>query len=302
MGGFDALVLLGPTASGKTRLGVQLARSLGGEILSADSRQVYRGLDIGTGKDLQEYRTGGEVVPYHLIDIVDLDSEFSVFAFQKTFFESFREVTRRKTLPVVVGGTGLYLDALISGYNLVETPENRELRTALSDLSDEELVQRLQLLKSRLHNTTDLVDRNRLIRAIEIAEYSCGHSSVPTPQIRPLVLGTQWERSILRKRIGERLKARLDAGLVEEVEQLHEKGISWERLEWFGLEYRYITGFLRGQIKSKNDLFQKLNSAIAQFAKKQETWFRRMERNGVRIHWIPEAEFDSAMQVVSENE
>ena len=297
----NTLVILGPTASGKTGLGVQLARVLNGEILSADSRQVYRGLEIGSGKDLEEYRSGGEPVPYHLIDIVGLEEEFSVFAYQRFFYDAFEEVRGRGKLPVVVGGTGLYLEAVLKGYRMVEVPENRELRAELERLPMEELVRRLQSLKVGLHNVTDTDNCARAIRAIEIAQYSRDHSPQPGPDIRPLILGTRWDRSVLRKRIAARLRERLEAGMIEEVEGLHRDGVTWERLERLGLEYRFVSQFLKGEFKSSNDLFQKLNSAIVQFAKRQESWFRRMERHGTEIHWIREADFNDAMRVVKEH-
>lgn len=296
----NALVILGPTASGKTRLGVQVAHALGGEILSADSRQVYRGLDIGSGKDLSEYVVDGHPIPYHLIDIVDLDMEFSVFAYQKTFFEAFEQVRQRAKLPVVVGGTGLYLEAVLKGYRMVEVPENAALRAELAELAPESLAERLRRSKPDLHNITDLTDLQRAIRAIEIAEYSRTHEPEPSPEIRALVLGTRWERPVLLRRIAARLKARLDAGLIHEVQRLLDQGHSWERLELLGLEYRFVAQYLQGKIKNRNDLFQKLHSAIGQFAKRQETWFRRMERHGARIHWVDRADFDAAMRVISE--
>jgi tRNA dimethylallyltransferase len=278
---FDTLVILGPTASGKTRLGVGIAQQLGGEIISADSRQVYRGMDIGAGKDLEEY--GG--IPYHLIDILDPGDEFNVFRFQRLCFSAMEEIRGRGCLPVIVGGTGLYLDAVLRGYRMTEAPESRELRDGLAAQSTEELASRLLSLNSRLHNTTDLLDRDRLIRAIEIAEYERTHEPEPLPEIRPIVFGVRWERSVLRHRITARLKARLDAGLIEEVKRLHRDGVAYETLEFYGLEYRFVSRYLKGEL-NRNDLFQKLNSAIHDFAKRQETWFRRMERQGIEIHWL----------------
>ena len=294
----NALVVLGPTASGKTALGARLAHALEGEILSADSRQVYRGLDIGSGKDLDEYTVDGAHIPHHLIDIVDLDVEFSVFAYQKAFFEAFEDVQARGRLPVIVGGTGLYLEAVLEGYRMVEAPQNPALRAELSGLSDAALAVRLQAVRPHLHNTTDLEDRARLIRAIEIVENTRGLEAEVPLEIRPLILGVRWERSRLRERIALRLRQRLDGGMIEEVEGLHARGHSWERLDLLGLEYRFVAQYLRGEIKNRNDLFQKLKVAIARFAKRQDTWFRRMERNGAEIHWIDEADFDAAMNVV----
>lgn len=277
------LIILGPTASGKTRVAVQVARALNAEIISADSRQVYRGMDIGTGKDLQEYGT----VPYHLIDIVDPGYEFNVFEFQRRFIQAFRDIHYRRRLPILVGGTGLYLDAVLKGYQLAEVPENPELRQELAARSLEDLADRLKQINPRLHNTTDLLDRQRLTRAIEIAEFTPGKDQAPYhfPQLDPVVFGIKWERKILRQRITQRLKARLKRGMIEEVESLLEKGVSFETLEFYGLEYRFIAKYLKGEL-NKNDMFQKLNSAIHQFAKRQDTWFRRLEHQGILIHWV----------------
>lgn len=296
----NALVVLGPTASGKTRLGVQLAHALGGEILSVDSRQVYRGLDLGSGKDLSEYEFQGTRVPYHLIDMVGLESEFSVFAYQQAFYHVFQEVSGRGALPVAVGGTGLYLESVLTGYRMVDAPENPALRQELSAYSPEALAARLRELRPNLHNNTDLDDPARTVRAIEIAEFARAHPPEPAPEVNALILGTLWDRPTLQRRIALRLKERLDAGLIDEVRRLNEDGYSWQRLELLGLEYRFVAQYLQGIIKNPNDLFQKLNAAIAQFAKRQETWFRRMERNGSQIHWIPRADFSAAMAVVAQ--
>jgi tRNA dimethylallyltransferase len=278
---YNLLVILGPTASGKTRLAVAAARSFNGEIISADSRQVFRGMDIGTGKDLAEY---GDI-PHHLIDIVEAGGEFSVFDFQEHFCAAFEAIHSRGRLPVLVGGTGLYLDAALRGYRLVKVPENPVLRAELAGLSLLELQQRLLELRPDQHNTTDLADRTRLERAIEIAEGEEAAQPIPLPAIKPLVFGVHWERPVLRRRITERLKQRLAEGLIEEAAALHRTGIAYETLEYYGLEYRFAAQHLRGQL-NRNDMFQKLNSAIHQFAKRQETWFRRMERQGVDIHWL----------------
>jgi tRNA dimethylallyltransferase len=278
---FDFLVILGPTASGKTQLGVGIARLLSGEIISADSRQVYRGMDIGTGKDLAEYGN----IPYHLIDVVSPGEDFNVFLFQRRFLDAAADIRARGRLPILVGGTGMYLDAVLRGYRLAQVSENPILRAELSLLSVELLTERLKQTTSRLHNTTDILDRERLIRAIEIAEYEHSHQPEPLPEFRPLLFGVRWDRGILRQRITDRLKERLAHGMVEEVERLHADGVPWEKLEFFGLEYRYVAQHLKGELNT-NDMFQKLNSAIHDFAKRQETWFRRMERNGAMIHWL----------------
>ena len=279
---FNLLTILGPTASGKTCLAVALAQELSGEIISADSRQVFRQMDIGSGKDLHEY---GEV-PYHLIDIIDPGQEFSVFAFQRLFVQAFEEISARGKLPVLCGGTGLYLDAALRGYRMVEVPENSSLRAELAQKSDQELIVLLLQLVPNQHNNSDLTDRNRTIRAIEIASFeSQAREEEPFPAVQPLIIGIQWERTLLRQRITKRLRQRLETGLLEEVKNLHASGIPWERLEYYGLEYRFVAAFLQGKM-NRNDLFQKLNAAIHDFAKRQETWFRRMERNGVVINWV----------------
>lgn len=293
----NLLMIVGPTASGKTRLGVELARRVGGEILSVDSRQVYRGLDIGSGKDLDEYAAGGTPVPYHLIDIVELSAEFSVFDFQKTFFRCFEDLEKRRVPPIAVGGSGLYIEAALNPVRMAEVPEHPGLRASLEDVSLEALGRRLQALRD-VHNTTDLKDRTRLIRAIEIAEYRATHEALPSPEIRPVILGVLWERDVLRRRIRQRLSQRLDNGLIEEVERLHQAGVSWEKLRFLGLEYRFVADYLRGDIRNRNDLKQKLGSAICNFAKRQDTWFRRMERRGVTIHWIEEGRVATAIRAI----
>ena len=234
---FNLLTILGPTASGKTRLAVALARELSGEIISADSRQVFRGMDIGTGKDLHEY---GDV-PYHLIDILDSGAEFSVFAFQRRFFAAFADIKKRGQLPILCGGTGLYLDAILRGYHLVEVPEDPVLRSKLEVCGAEELCDMLRKYRPGLHNNTDLLDRQRTIRALEIAchEAQQGTMGETFPAIRSLVIGIRRERAELRHRITERLRQRLKDGMIEEVRQLHDDGVSWERLDYYGLEYRY---------------------------------------------------------------
>lgn len=281
------MVVLGPTASGKTRLAVQAARRLGGEILSVDSRQVYRGLDLGSGKDLAEY---GEI-PYHLIDLVEPGYEYSLFDYVKDFSIAYAQVRRAGRLPLLVGGTGLYLDALLRGYRLVEAPEDPALRRQLADCSLAELQTRLQDLRPEQHNTTDFHDRQRLVRAIEIATAERSHCERPLqlPDLAPRIYGLRWPRAELRARITRRLKERLEAGLIDEVAALRQQGVSDATLEFYGLEYRFVGRYLQGLL-SRNDLFQKLNSAIHQFAKRQDTWFRRMERHGLEIVWLDPAD------------
>jgi tRNA dimethylallyltransferase len=280
---FELLTVLGPTASGKTRLAVALAEKYGGEIISADSRQVFRGMDIGSGKDLHEYGR----VPYHLIDILDAGGEFSVFEFQRRFLAAMADISARQAMPILCGGSGMYLDAALRGYQMVEVPNDDSLRSTLALKSDAELAEELWRLKPTLHNSTDLLDRERTVRAIEIArgELKQTAASEPQPLLNSVVIGIQWEREALRQRITKRLRERLDNGLIEEVEFLHAGGIAWERLDYYGLEYRYVGSYLRGAM-NRNDLFQTLNSAIHAFAKKQGNWFRRMERHGIAINWI----------------
>lgn len=290
----NSVIILGPTAVGKTDIGVQIALQRHGEIISADSRQVYTGLDIGSGKDIADYTVGGVSVPHHLIDITDLAHEYNVFNYQQDFYRIFPELVSRGVLPVVVGGTGMYLDSVIRKYDLVPVPENEELRAELETKTLDELGKILLELKPELHTREDLLHRDRCIRAIEIAE--CMQSGkadeirrkmIPRPNIRPLIIGTTLTRPELRGNVSRRLKQRLDAGMIDEVRDLHEKGASWERLETLGLEYKFVSEFLEGKIKTKDELYEKLNTAICQFAKRQETWFRGMEKKGVVIHWLP---------------
>ncbi len=293
------LVVAGPTASGKTTLGVKLAEYLGGEIISADSRQVYRGMDIGSGKDLDEY---GDI-PYHLIDILDPGDEFNVYEFQRRFCDAFALISSNAKLPLLVGGTGLYLASVLDAYDLVEAPVDHVLRESLETMTLNALTERLKELDPALHNTTDLLDPQRTIRAIEIAESKnqVNRFSVTLPEFEPVIFAIDWDRSALRKRITKRLKDRLENGLIEEVEQLHIQGVSWETLHNYGLEYRFVASYLNKEL-NKNDMYQKLNSAIHAFAKRQQKWFRRMERNGTVIHWL-DGEMDTfpqALEIIQE--
>ena len=281
-------MILGPTASGKTQLAVQLAYDLQGEIISADSRQVYKGMDIGTGKDLNEYLIGGRKIPYHLIDIIDPQSEFSLFEFQNRFYKIFTQLRLKRIVPIMVGGTGLYLESVLAGYNMPKAHPDQELRKILSLQSKKQLQEILQALKPRLHNKTDLDDPERLIRAIEIerARAIKSEEQQEKPDIDAVVLGINWERSELWQRITSRLKERLGEGMMEEVKNLHSAGLTWKKLESFGLEYRFISQYLQNKI-TFDEMINKLNTSIHQFAKRQETWFRRMEKKGIVINWIP---------------
>ncbi len=283
----NLIVILGPTASGKTSLAARLAHDLDGEIISADSRQVYKGMDIGTGKDLSQYVIDGRGVPYHLIDVIEPDREFNLFTFQKTFHDLFGAILKRQKLPVLVGGTGLYLESILLDYHMPEASEDENRRNDFSCRTKNELQKMLLELKPLLHNTTDLEDPGRLIRAIEIeiARRDKRYAIREAPSVEAAVFGIRWDRDILRQRITLRLEERLHQGMVEEVEALHDRGVSWSRLERFGLEYRYIANYLQNKI-SYETMKDRLNIAIHQFAKRQDTWFRRMERKGVLIHWL----------------
>lgn len=293
----NLLVILGPTASGKTRLGVAAARALDGEIISADSRQVFRRMDIGTGKDLEEY---GDV-HFHLIDILEPGDEFSVFDFQRRFTAAFQQIAFRGKLPLLVGGTGLYLDSVLRGYRFVTVPENQELRKELTELSLTALQKRLLHLLPEQHNTTDLLQRERLTRAIEIATHQAetkASTVVELLRLNPLIFGIKIDRETVRRRITARLKVRLDGGMIDEVERLQAEGVPVARLEGYGLEYRYISRYLGGKI-NRNDMLQKLNAAIHDFAKKQENWFRKMERHGIEIIWL-DASLDPLDRLLTE--
>ena len=295
MSAFNMLVVLGSTASGKTKLAVELARMLNGEVISADSRQVYRGLDIGSGKDLDEYQE----IKHHLIDIVDPGYEYNIFDFQQDVINAYEKISNKNKLTIMAGGSALYVDSILKGYRLIEVPENKTLRATLDKLSHEQLTEQLLQLKPNLHNTTDLIERERLVRAIEIAlgEQAAKNKKNDFPEFKSIIFAIKWPREVIRERITLRLKQRMEQGLIEEVEQLHAQGVSWETLYFYGLEYRYIAQHLQGQL-SKNDCFQKLNSAIHQFSKKQDTWLRRLERNGAKIHWL-EGDKDVLAQAMS---
>ncbi|WP_068453842.1 tRNA (adenosine(37)-N6)-dimethylallyltransferase MiaA [Oleiphilus sp. HI0080] len=276
------IVILGPTASGKTHLGVDMARRFHGEVLSADSRQVFKGMDIGTGKDLQEY---GEI-PYHLIDIALPGEEYNLFRFAQDFNNAYSSVLDKGVLPFLVGGTGMYLDAVLRRYALTKAPFDEHLRNELNNKDHADLIDQLATLNPHLHNQTDIADKQRTVRAIEIAlAEKNGSETVCWPDYQPLVFGLQYPRETTRKRISQRLASRLDEGMLDEVKQLLEQGVSHTSLEHYGLEYRYLSLFLRGEL-DYNDMFQKLRSAIHQFAKQQEKWFRNIEKKGVSIHWL----------------
>jgi tRNA dimethylallyltransferase len=281
------ITILGPTASGKTPVAARLAAEIGGEIISADSRQVYRRMDIGTGKDLEDYGS----VPYHLIDICEPGTKYNLFEYQQDFYDVYQQIRSRGAVPILCGGTGLYIEAVLKGYHLSPVPQNQALRDSLEGKSLHELSQMLADLKaktgSNMHNTTDVDSCQRAIRAIEIETYNLEH---PTPRrelppVDSIIIGIDIDRELRREKITRRLKARLDHGMVEEVRALLDEGIPAEDLIYYGLEYKFLTEYLTGQL-SYDEMFQRLEIAIHQFAKRQMTWFRGMERRGFKIHWI----------------
>ncbi|MEN8157098.1 MAG: tRNA (adenosine(37)-N6)-dimethylallyltransferase MiaA [Bacteroidota bacterium] len=282
----ELVTVLGPTAAGKTAFAAHLAHRMGGEIISADSRQVYRGMDIGTGKDYDDYVVGDTRIPAHLVDIVDAGYEYNVYLFKQDFFRVFNEVTGRGVIPVLCGGTGLYIESVLRNYRLLQVPVNKELRRELEEKKMDELG---KILKgyAPLHNKTDTEHKKRLIRAIEIAMYQESNpvSAPADTDVNPVVLGVHLERSARRERITARLYQRLEEGLVKEVEGLLDKGVTPEKMEYYGLEYRYVTRYIRNEL-TYDEMVKRLNTAIHQFSKRQMTYFRGMERRGIRIRWI----------------
>ena len=286
MPNYDLIAILGPTASGKTPFATALAAELKTEIISADSRQVYRSMDLGTGKDVADYNVNGQAIPHHLIDIAEPGYKYNVFEYQRDFLTAYEDICKRGMLPIVCGGTGLYLEAILKGYRLLPVPENPELRTRLADKSLEELTELLRTYKT-LHNTTDVDTAKRAIRAIEIEEYYL-HTSIDErsfPHLKSLIIGMDIDRDLRREKITRRLKQRLDEGMVDEVRRLLEQGIAAEDLIYYGLEYKYLTLYVIDQL-TYDEMFHRLETAIHQFAKRQMTWFRGMERRGFTIHWM----------------
>ena len=289
------ITILGPTASGKTPLAAALAYEIGGEIISADSRQVYRRMDIGTGKDLADYTITNNrepiAVPYHLIDIVEPGTKYNLFQYQQDFFDAYHDIISRGNTPILCGGTGLYIEAVLKGYQLSPVPQNPELRQRLEGKSLEELTQMLVELKAKngstMHNKTDVDSCQRAIRAIEIEEYNL-HTPTPKRELPPidsLIIGVDIDREARREKITRRLKARLEEGMIDEVRGLLDEGIPAEDLIYYGLEYKFVTEYITGQL-TYDEMFSRLEIAIHQFAKRQMTWFRGMERRGFTIHWI----------------
>ena len=281
------ITILGPTASGKTPVAARLAAEIGGEVISADSRQVYRRMDIGTGKDLEDYGS----VPYHLIDICEPGTKYNLFEYQQDFFDVYQQIRSRGAVPILCGGTGLYIEAVLKGYKLSPVPQNQALRDSLEGKPLDELTEMLVRLKSQngsnMHNTTDVDSCQRAIRAIEIETYNLQHP-MPKRELPPvdsIIIGIDIDRELRREKITRRLKARLENGMVEEVKALLDEGIPAEDLIYYGLEYKFLTEYLTGQL-TYDEMFQRLEIAIHQFAKRQMTWFRGMERRGFKINWI----------------
>lgn len=283
---YQLITILGPTASGKTFFAAALAERIGSEIISADSRQVYRRMDIGTGKDLEDYVVNGKNIPYHLINICNPGDKYNVFEYQHDFFRAFDAIRSRGKLPILCGGTGLYIEAVLKGYKLLDVPPNPALREALKDKPLAELEQILSSYKT-LHNKTDVDSAQRAIRAIEIEEYYRTEAPDKTEYapIHSLIIGIDIERELRRKRISQRLVKRLDEGMLDEIRQLLDSGIKAEDLIYYGLEYKYLTQYVIGEL-TYAEMFSQLEIAIHQFAKRQMTWFRGMERRGFTIHWI----------------
>ncbi|MBQ9101424.1 MAG: tRNA (adenosine(37)-N6)-dimethylallyltransferase MiaA [Paludibacteraceae bacterium] len=283
---YDLITILGPTASGKTLLATRLALKLKGEIISADSRQVYRSMDIGTGKDLSDYIVDGVSIPYHLIDIVEPGYKYNLFEYQRDFLQAYNAIQQKGRQPILCGGTGLYIESILKGYKLVPVPENPSLRAELERYELPQLTEKLKTYK-QLHNTTDVDTKKRAIRAIEIEEYYLEHEAeIPEfPKINSLVIGVDIERELRREKISKRLRSRLDEGMVDEVKNILASGVSPDDLIYYGLEYKYLTNYVIGKM-TYDDMVSELEIAIHQFAKRQMTWFRGMERRGFTIHWI----------------
>ncbi len=283
---YDSITILGPTASGKTSVACALASVLDAEIISGDSRQLYRRMDIGTGKDLSEYVVNGKQIPYHLIDIREAGEKYNVYEYQHDFHKAYTDIKERGKFPIICGGTGMYIEAVLKGFRLLNVPPNHELRASLDGKSLEELTEILRSYK-QLHNTTDVDSAQRAIRAIEIEEYT--QNTNPDfnefAALNSLIIGIDIDRDLRRKRISERLKSRLEEGMIEEVKEILDSGVTPDDLIYYGLEYKFVTQYLIGEM-TYEEMFSGLEIAIHQFAKRQMTWFRGMERRGFNIHWL----------------
>lgn len=316
---YNLITILGPTATGKTKLAVKLAYNFNGEIISADSRQVYKKMNIGTGKDLVDYEIEGTKIPYHLIDIIEpmahpdgtsisyRDSirteEFNLFSYNENFYKSYSQIIQKNKIPFLVGGTGLYLSSVLQKYDLKKVDFQKDY-VYLNSLSEEKLIAMLMELNPKLHNTTDLVSKERIIKAIQIAQQSLEINNDKSIEekinIESLNIGIRMERKLLKENIKARLKYRLENGMIDEVKNLIDNGMTFERLNSFGLEYRYVSLFLQNKL-NYNDMFQKLNSAIYKFAKRQESWFKKMEREGVQIFWLDGPDYEQAKYIIEKN-
>lgn len=296
---YNLITILGPTAVGKTRLGALLANKFNGEIISADSRQVYRGMDIGTGKDLKDYIVDGKAVTSYLIDVCEPQNEFNLFFFYKMFFNALHVIEEKNKTPFLVGGTGLFIHSILKDYSLSEVKFNKEKYEELNKLEYDELAKRLIELQPKQHNTTDLISKERVIKALMIVDEKELLSIEYKKQINSLVIGVGLPRDIVRQRITERLRERLKNGMIEEIERLILDGVSFERLEQLGLEYKYVAKYLKKELTYEL-MFERLNTAIHQFAKRQMTWFRKMEREGIEIKWIDGANYENAEKIIME--
>lgn len=302
----DLITILGPTATGKTSFASNLAYILNAEIISADSRQVYRGMDIGTGKDLEDYNVNNTQIPYHLVDILDAGEKYNVYEYQNDFLKAYQEITNKQKIPVLCGGTGMYIEAVLKGYKLINVPVNEALRESLEEYPLEELAKKLAAMKP-LHNTSDVDTKKRAIRAIEIESYYKENPDFDFsyPKINPLIFGIKFERSTVKERITQRLKQRLRDGMIDEVKRLLESGVDPETLIYYGLEYKFITQYLTEEV-NYNSMVEKLKTAIHQFSKRQMTWFRKMERAGFKINWISgystmDEKIATAMEIIQKN-
>ena len=295
---YNLVVVLGPTASGKTALAAPLANQINGEIISADSRQVYRRMTLGTGKDYGDYIVGGKQVPYHLIDIAEPGYKYNVYEYQRDFFKAFEDICGRDKFPVMCGGTGMYIEAVLSGFKMIQVPSNPKLREKLDNKSLGELADMLKAMK-KLHNTTEVDTKKRAIRAIEIETYYQNNPQInlELPRLKPLIIGVDIDRELRRNKITKRLKDRLQEGMIDEVKGIINSGVKPADLLYYGLEYKYVTQYVLGQLSYKQ-MFEQLNIAIHQFAKRQMTWFRKMERSGFNIHWLnAESHLENKLQI-----
>ena len=282
----NLITILGPTAAGKTELAANLAALINGEIISADSRQVYRRMNIGTGKDLDDYNVNGVEIPYHLIDILEPGLKYNVFEYMNAFSEAFEEVIENGKIPILCGGSGMYIDAILSGYELSKVPFDEELREKMKSMEFDQLIEMLKTY-GPMHNTTDITSDERLYRAIEIKEFQAKNrvDSLELPEFDSLNFGIRYERTDLKKRISDRLESRIEEGLIEEVKGLIKEGIHPDDLIYYGLEYKFVTNYIAGKVTFKQ-MFNQLKMAISQFAKRQMTWYRKMEKKGIHIIWI----------------